>query len=90
MKTCTKCGRERDETLYRADHNTPDGLAYECSRCHAANERKRRGGLKRMIIDLPEDMRVPIEAILEAQDMTPAELLEELLRQRLDKSPPLG
>jgi hypothetical protein len=36
-----------------------------------------------MMIDLPEDMRAPIEAILEAQDMTPAEFLEELLRAQI-------
>lgn len=90
MKTCTKCGKSRDESEYRTDANTPDTLAYECKRCHAANERRRRGGLRRMMIDLPDDLRAPIERILEEEDKTPAELLEELLRTRLDNSPPLG
>lgn len=82
MKNCTNCDKPRDESEFRADHNTPDGLAYECKRCHAANERRRRGGLRRMIIDLPDDLREPIEVILEREDMTPAELLESLLRER--------
>jgi hypothetical protein len=33
MKTCTKCGAEKDVTCFNKRADSPDGLTYECSDC---------------------------------------------------------
>ena len=33
MKTCTKCGQEKDFKEFHKDKHNPDGLTYACKEC---------------------------------------------------------
>lgn len=83
MKTCSRCGRNLHISRFRASSQTPDKLAYECNACHSAYNRKQRGGLKKLELVLPEDLREQVEALLESEGETPAEFVERLVRWEL-------
>lgn len=42
MKTCSKCGVERNESEFHRQLNSPDGLMYQCKSCSARRLREYR------------------------------------------------
>ena len=42
MKTCTRCGVNKDESLFGANKSSEDGLHYKCKECASVYQKERR------------------------------------------------
>lgn len=83
MPICDACRTDRPVEMFRARMDKKSGLHTTCNRCHAAQQRKRRGGLRRLILEVPDDLRGPVSDLLDKSGETPAEFVEGLVRQHI-------
>jgi len=80
---CDGCHIDRPSAQFRPYAAARGGLHSTCNRCHAAQQRQRRGGLRRLILDMPLDLRAPVQSLLSKTGETPGEMVERLVRREL-------
>lgn len=87
MPLCDCCHVDRPAEMFRP-YPSRATLHTTCNRCHAAQQRARRGGLKQLTLILPDDLRGLVTDLLDKTGETPGELVERLVRQEITRGTP--